>query len=49
MMISQYDWQSSFLIPELKKKSNECAFAAGKPEYADLYKSNLEKLALSYR
>ncbi len=46
MMISQYDWQSSFLIPELKKKSNESAFAAGKPELADVYKNNLEKLAL---
>jgi hypothetical protein len=45
MMISRYDWQSSFLIPELKKKSNECAFAAGKPGYADLYRGNLEKLS----
>ncbi|MFN2313477.1 MAG: ATP-binding cassette domain-containing protein, partial [Bacteroidales bacterium] len=45
MMISQYDWQSSFLIPELKKKSNECAIAAGKPEYEEIYKSNLEKLS----
>lgn len=45
MMISQYDWQSSFLIPELKKKSNECAIAAGKPEYADIYSSNLRKLS----
>ena len=44
MMISQYDWQSSFLIPALKKKSNECAFAAGKPQYAELYKNNLAKL-----
>jgi len=44
MMISQYDWQSSFLIPELKKKSNECAFAAGKPQYAELYENNLAKL-----
>ena len=46
MRISYYDWQSSYLIPELKKKSNECAFAAGKPEYTDIYKSNLRKLAL---
>jgi len=46
MIISHFDWQSSFLIPELKKKSNECAYTAGKPEFADVYKSNLEKLAL---
>jgi len=46
MMISQYDWQSSYLIPELKKKSKECAFAAGKPEYADQYENNLRKLEL---
>lgn len=44
MMISQYDWQSSFLIPELKKKSNQCSFAAGKPQYGELYKNNLTKL-----
>ncbi len=45
MMISHYDWQSSFLIPELKKKSNECAIAAGKPEYEEIYNSNLKKLS----
>jgi len=44
MMISRYDWESSFLIPDLKKKSNECAFAAGKPEYADVYENNIKKL-----
>lgn len=44
MMISRYDWQSAFLIPELKRKSNECAFAAGKPEYEESYRNNLEKL-----
>lgn len=44
MMISRYDWESSFLIPDLKKKSNECAFAAGKAEYADAYENNLRKL-----
>ena len=44
MMISHYDWLTSFLIPELKKKSNECAFAAGKPEYAEQYQNNLTKL-----
>jgi ABC-type multidrug transport system ATPase subunit len=44
MMISRYDWQSSFLIPELKMKSNESAFAAGKPEYSGIYKNNLRKL-----
>jgi ABC-type multidrug transport system ATPase subunit len=44
MMISLYDWQSAFLIPELKRKSNECAWAAGKTEYEDTYRSNLKKL-----
>jgi hypothetical protein len=44
MKISHYDWESSFLIPDLKKKSRECAFAAGKPEYADLYEGNIRKL-----
>ena len=46
MNISRYDWQSAFLIPELKRKSNECAWAAGKPEYEDLYRDNLDKLKL---
>jgi hypothetical protein len=46
MNISRYDWQSAFLIPELKRKSNECAWAAGKPEYEDLYRDNLDKLEL---
>jgi ABC-type multidrug transport system ATPase subunit len=44
MMISRYDWQSSFLIPELKKKSNEAAYASDKPEYSDIYENDLEKL-----
>ena len=44
MMISRYDWESSFLIPDLKKKSNECAFAAGMPEFADVYENNIRKL-----
>jgi ABC-type multidrug transport system ATPase subunit len=44
MKISRYDWESSFLIPDLKKKSRECAFAAGKPEYADVYEGNIRKL-----
>ena len=29
MMISHYDWQSSFLVPELKKKSRECCLGMG--------------------
>jgi hypothetical protein len=44
MMISRYDWQSSFLVPELKKKSRECAWAYGKPEYREAYNSNITKL-----
>jgi hypothetical protein len=46
MMISQYDWQSSFLIPELKKKSNECVIAAAKPGFEEIYRSNLRKLKI---
>jgi ABC-type multidrug transport system ATPase subunit len=42
--ISRYDWRSSFLIPELKKKSNESAWANGKPEYAQAYRENMVKL-----
>jgi ABC-type multidrug transport system ATPase subunit len=44
MMISMYDWQSSFLIPELKKKSNECAYAWDKSEYREIFDNNIEKL-----
>ena len=44
MMISRYDWQSSFLIPELKKKSNEAAYASDKPEYREIYKNDVDKL-----
>lgn len=44
MMISRYDWQSAFLVPELKRKSRECAWAAGRPEYLEVYRSNLIKL-----
>lgn len=44
MMISQYDWQSSFLVPELKKKSNEAAYASDKPEYRDIYENDIGKL-----
>ncbi|HUW92503.1 MAG TPA: ATP-binding cassette domain-containing protein [Bacteroidales bacterium] len=42
--ISRYDWRSSFLIPDLKKKSNECAWAYGKPEFAQAFNSNIMKL-----
>lgn len=44
VLISRYDWQSSFLIPELKKKSHELVYASGKPEYrvvSDNHKSKL--------
>lgn len=45
MMISRYDWQSSFLIPELKKKSNEAAYVADKPEYSEILENDLKKLS----
>lgn len=44
MMISRYDWESSFLVPELKKKSWQCVWAWGKPEYRDAYDGNIAKL-----
>lgn len=44
MMISRYEWQSAFLVPELKKKINECIFAWDKPEYGAIYGSNVRKL-----
>jgi hypothetical protein len=44
MMISRYDWESSFLVPELKKKSRECVWAWGKPEYRDAFDGNIAKL-----
>lgn len=44
MMISRYDWQSGYLVNELKRKSNEAAYASGKPEYEDVYRNSLEKL-----
>ncbi len=46
MMISRYDWQSAFLIPELNRKSKECAYATGKPEYSQINESNLKELTL---
>jgi ABC transport system ATP-binding/permease protein len=45
MEISHYDWQTSFLIPELKKKANECSFAYGKPEFAEALRDNIQKLS----
>jgi ABC-type multidrug transport system ATPase subunit len=44
MKISHYDWESSFLVPELKKKSRECVWAWGKPEFSDAYDENMTKL-----
>ncbi len=45
MEMSHYDWQTSFLIPELKKKVNECAFASGKSEYHEAFSENIIKTA----
>lgn len=42
--LSRYDWQTFFLIPELKKKTGECAFASGKEEYQDAFTDNLKKI-----
>jgi hypothetical protein len=43
-MISRYDWQSSFLIPELRKKCNECTYVWDKPDFENVYVGNIEKL-----
>jgi ABC-type multidrug transport system ATPase subunit len=44
MEISQNNWYASFLIPELKKKVNECLIAGKNPEYSELSGNNLKKL-----
>jgi ABC-type multidrug transport system ATPase subunit len=44
MMISRYDWQSSFLIPELRKKNREAAFTSDRPEYREVFKNDIGKL-----
>ncbi len=44
MDISHYNWLSAFLIPELRRKSSQSLFAAGKPEYRSLYRNMLAKL-----
>ncbi len=44
MEISRYDWLSSFLIPELRRKSSLAVQAAGRAEYASLYRNMLAKL-----
>lgn len=44
MEISQTDWYSSFLIPTLKVKIDECKAAGKNPVYRDLSSNNLRKL-----
>ncbi|NMC38683.1 MAG: ATP-binding cassette domain-containing protein [Bacteroidales bacterium] len=44
MQISQNDWYTSFLIPELKVKINECKAAGKNEEYSDYCKANLKKV-----
>ena len=44
MMISRYDWQSGYLINQLKRKNNEALYASDKPEYEYACRNSLEKL-----
>jgi hypothetical protein len=44
MEISQTDWYTSFLIPTLKVKIDECKAAGKNPEYEELCKKNFRKL-----
>lgn len=44
MAISQADWYSSFLIPSVKVKVNECMVAGKKPEYEEYSGINLKKI-----
>lgn len=44
MKLSRSDWQTSFLIPELKKKVNECVYASGRAEYNETYINNKQKI-----
>jgi hypothetical protein len=44
MRVSHNDWQASFLIPLLHRKSMECFITEGKPEYAEHRANNLYKL-----
>lgn len=46
MAISQYDWNASFLLPELKLKVDKCLAAGLNPSYKDQSVSDLKKLNL---
>jgi ABC transport system ATP-binding/permease protein len=45
MAISQNDWYTTFLIPELKVRVEECKKAGKDPEYQELLKRNLKKIS----
>jgi ABC-type multidrug transport system ATPase subunit len=44
MEISQYDWYTSFLLPQLSATVNQSKAIASDPGYSDLYKRNIDKL-----
>ena len=44
MEISQNDWYTSFLIPTLKVKTDECSVAGKNPEYREYSEMNLRKI-----
>jgi hypothetical protein len=44
MALSQNNWYSSFLIPALKVKADECIVANKKPDYEDYSKDNFKEL-----
>ncbi|MFO7853338.1 MAG: ATP-binding cassette domain-containing protein [Bacteroidota bacterium] len=41
---SQNYWYYSYLVPELKKKTQQCSIAIGKEQYRDHFENNLYKL-----
>jgi hypothetical protein len=45
MEISQYDWDASFLIPNLKITVDECLAAQKNTDYAELFEESLQKLS----
>ncbi len=49
MKMSQSEWNTSFLIPMLKVKVEECEVAGKKPEFRELSENNIRKLNFHIR
>ena len=48
MEISQTDWYTSFLLPTLKVKIDECKTAGKNPDYKELSSNNIREVKLSH-